>query len=188
MNPLAWLEADMARHMLVEFPLVIGLAFALASRLPARLDAAIARFDAYGLTGWLAASLVAAFWMIPAALDAAIASAAANAAKLASLAAAGFLLRGAMRRSPFVLEAFFVGNFAWMAATVGLVYQEAESRLCLAYIAASQQAAGRGLVVLAMIVLVAWLLLRSRYIFSSASARSQAASGGEARSSASQSR
>jgi hypothetical protein len=160
MNPLAWLEADMARHMLVEFPLVIALGALLARIAPSRIDAAVARFDRMGLTGWLFASLAAAYWMIPAALDAAIASATVNAVKLASLALAGFFLHGAMRRSPMAIEAFFVGNFAWMAATVGLVYQEADTQLCLSYLADSQKGAGRGLVIVAIACLVAWYALR----------------------------
>jgi len=141
------------------------------------------RFDRYGLTGWLFALLVAAFWMVPAALDAAVASTAFDAAKFASLIAAGFLLRGAMRRSPFALEAFFVGNFTWMGATVGLLYQEAESRLCLAYLADAQQRAGTGLVVLAVAVLVAWVALRLArgYILSSDSAGVQVSGGGSER-------
>ena len=183
MNPLTWLEADMARHMLVEIPLVFALGAWAAGRAPPRIDAAVARFDRYGLTGWLFALLVAAFWMIPSALDAAVASAAFNAAKFASLLAAGFLLRGAMRRSPFALEAFFVGNFTWMGATVGLLYQEAESRLCLAYLADAQQRAGTGLVVLAVAVLVAWVALRFArgYILSSDSAGVQVSGGGSER-------
>ena len=60
MNPLAWLEADMARHMLVEFPLLMAAGAAF------RQPQALAAFDRYGLTGWTLASLVAAFWMIPA--------------------------------------------------------------------------------------------------------------------------
>ena len=67
-----------------------------------------------------------------------------------------------MRRSPPVLEAFFVGNFTWMTATVGLLYQDAPVRLCLSYVADSQQLAGRGLVTLAVAVLVAWPALRLR--------------------------
>jgi hypothetical protein len=160
MNPLAPLEADMALHMLVEFPLLAGAGAALAHYAPRRVDDAIATFDRYGLAGWTLASLVAAYWMIPAAIDAALGSGAVNAAKYASLLAAGFALRGALRRSPFALEAFFVGNFTWMAATVGLIYQEAEIQLCLNYLADSQQRAGRGLVVLAVAALIAWFALR----------------------------
>ena len=160
MNPFTWLEADMARHMLVEIPLVVAAGAYLGRFAPPRMHAAIACFDAFGLAGWLLAGLVTAFWMIPAALDAAVASPAMNAAKFASLAAAGFAVRSASRRSPLALEAFFVGNFTWMAATVGLVYQDAETRLCLAYLTDSQQRAGEGLVILAVVAFVAWLALR----------------------------
>ena len=186
MNPLAWLEADMARHMLVEIPLIVAAGAYLARFVPARVDAAIARFDAFGLTGWLFAGLVTAFWMIPAALDAAVASPAMNAAKFASLAAAGFAVRGSLRRSPLALEAFFVGNFTWMAATVGLVYQDAETRLCLAYLTDSQQRAGEGLVIIAVVAFAAWLALRvgRGYILSSDSAGVQSSPGGSERSTA----
>ena len=156
---MAWLEIDMARHMLVEFPLLMALGAILAS---ARIDFLLEAFDRYGLTGWTFATLVLAFWMIPAALDAALGSAAVNGAKYASLVAAGFMLRSAMRRSPVVLEAFFIGNFVWMSATVGLVYQEVETRLCLNYVADSQQRAGGGLVSAAIAVLIAWTALRAR--------------------------
>jgi hypothetical protein len=168
MNPLAWLEADMARHMLVEFPLLLAAGAALVPRAE-RLAAGMAQFDAYGLTGWTTASLVLGFWMIPAALDAALASAAVNGAKYASLLGAGFALRGAMQRSPVALEAFFVGNFAWMWATVGLLYQDAETQLCLNYLADAQQRTGRGLVTAAVVVPLLWLSLRSRKLVDSAS-------------------
>jgi len=88
MNPLAWLEADMARHMLVEIPLIVAAGAGLARFTPAYARTAIARVDAFGLSGWLFAGLVMAFWMIPAALDAAVASPAMNTAKFASLSAA----------------------------------------------------------------------------------------------------
>lgn len=187
---IAWLEADMARHMLVEIPLVVAAGAWLGRFTPALLQEAIARFDAFGLCGWLFAGLVMAFWMIPAALDAAVASAAMNAAKFASLLAAGFLLREALRRSPLALEAFFVGNFTWMAATVGLVYQDAETRLCLAYLTDSQQRAGEGLVIVAIVAFAAWLAVRVArgYILSSASAGVQSSPGGSERSEAIRSR
>lgn len=145
---MSWLEADMARHMLVEFPLLMALGAALAPL----ADRALSAFDRYGLTGWSAASLVLAYWMIPAALDAALGSSVVNAAKYASLVAAGAALRSAMRRSPPVLEAFFVGNFAWMAATVGLIYQESPRQLCLNYLVDAQVRAGQGLVAAAIVL------------------------------------
>ena len=158
----AALEADMARHMLVEFPLVIGIGAVVAGY--ASRAGAFARIDRMGLAGWSFASLVLAYWMIPAALDTALASPAVNAVKFAALAAAGFALRSSASRSPPALEAFFVGNFAWMSATAGLLYQEAETQLCLNYLADGQQRAGRGLVVLSIACAIAWLVARRRRI------------------------
>jgi hypothetical protein len=155
------LEADMARHMLIEFPLALGIG-AVAAGFAPRARAAFARIDRLGFTGWLFASLVLAYWMIPSALDAALASPAMNAAKLASLGLAGFALRASASRSPVALEAFFVGNFAWMSATVGLIYQEADAQLCLNYLADGQQRAGRGLVVLSVACAISWLGARRR--------------------------
>ncbi len=79
-------------------------------------------------------------------------------------------LRAEMHRSSLALEAFSVGNLAWMAATVGLVFQEAESQLCLSYLADSQQRAGRGLVVVAVALVIAWLALRARLFLRDVSA------------------
>ena len=157
MNPAAWLEADMARHMLIEFPLLMAAGAALANVAPPRIAAAIERIDCMGLTGWTFTSLVLGFWMIPAALDAAIASGPVNAAKYASLLAAGFAARGAMVRSPRVVQAFFIGNLVWMTATVGLVYQDAPRQLCLYYRVDAQVWAGRGLIVVSLAVAAAWL-------------------------------
>lgn len=153
------LEADMARHMLVELPLVVGIG-AVATGFAPRAGAAFAHVDRMGLAGWSFASLVLAYWMIPAALDAALASPAVNAVKFATLAAVGFALRASASRSPPALEAFFVGNFAWMSATAGLIYQEAETQLCLNYLADGQQRAGRGLVVLSIACAIAWFVAR----------------------------
>src|SRR5262245_44394430 len=157
MTLLGWLEGDMARHMLVEFPLLMASGAGLAKVAAPRVTAAIERIDRLGLTAWTFTSLVLAFWMIPAALDAAIASAPVNAAKYASLFAAGFAAYGAMARSPRVLQAFFIGNLVWMTATVGLVYQDAPRQLCLYYRVDAQVWAGRGLVVVSLAVAAAWL-------------------------------
>ena len=157
------LEADMARHMLVEFPLVVGIG-AVATGFAPRAGAAFARIDRMGLAGWLFASLALGYWMIPAALDAALAGPAMNAAKFAALAAAGFALRASASRSPPALEVFFVGNFAWMSATAGLLYQDAETQLCLNYLADGQQRAGRGLGALSMAYAIAWLGARRRQL------------------------
>ena len=54
----SWLEADMARHMLLQFPLLVLAGTALASSLPPRVRAACATINAHGLAGLLLCLLV----------------------------------------------------------------------------------------------------------------------------------
>lgn len=161
-----WLEADMARHMLVQFPLLVAAGALLGASLPDRVRGRIAAFNAHGLAGFALFLLVTAFWMIPRALDEALLSPGIEIAKFASLVAAGAALPLSWRAAPPVVQAFFVGNWAWMSAAVGLLYTAAPARLCNFYLLDQQTVAGRGLVVLALLVPLAWIvsLARSGYL------------------------
>ena len=150
-----WLEADMARHMLIEFPLLIGAGWAIGGTFSANARRAIDRWNLYGLAGLTFVLATLGFWMIPAALDAALSGVASASAKYATLFAAGTALRWSWPRAPRMVLAFFIGNVVWMMATVGLLYQEAPQQLCLYYLADSQVNAGRGLVLLAAGLLLA---------------------------------
>jgi hypothetical protein len=141
-------ESRMALHMLVEFPLLLASGWAVA-RLAAR-HAPTDAFDALGLLGVAVVSCVSAFWMIPAALDLALLHEPMRWAKLASWIAAGALLARGWPKLGDEIAVFFLGNLAWMFATAGLLYREAESRLCASYLAEDQLWTGNGLVVLAL--------------------------------------
>ncbi len=142
MNPLALVESRMSLHMLLEFPALLGLGWWLARRLP---WPALARIDAQGLFSATAASCVFAFWMIPAALDLALLSGGFAAAKYASWTVAGALLAWSRERLSPVVTAFFLGNAAWMLATAGLLYRDAETQLCVNYLIPDQLVTGAGL-------------------------------------------
>ena len=161
-----WLEADMARHMLMQFPLLLAAGALLGTSLPRRGRQSVAAFNAHGLAGFALFLLATAFWMIPRALDEALLSPAIEVAKFASLVAAGAALALSWRAAPPVVQAFFVGNWAWMSAAVGLLYEDAPARLCNFYLLDQQAVAGRGLVALAVIVPLAWIvsLARSGYL------------------------
>jgi hypothetical protein len=139
-----WLEIDMTRHMLLEFPLLL-IAGAL-----------VGRCNRLGLLGFVFASLVLTYWMIPAALDAALLDGWVAAGKYVSLVLSGVLLRSSFRMAPLPLQAFFVGNFAWMTATIGLIYQSAPQQLCLNYLPEAQWSAGEGVVAAAVIAGCTW--------------------------------
>lgn len=142
MNPLDLVESRMSLHMLLEFPALLVLGWALGRRWPAPW---LRRVDAQGLLGATAASCVAAFWMIPAALDLSLLSGAMAVLKYASWTAAGALLAWGRERLSPVVAAFFLGNAAWMLATAGLLYRDAETRLCVNYLVPDQLVTGAGL-------------------------------------------
>jgi len=150
-----WLEADMARHLLLEFPLVIASGVLLGATSRHNWLGAPRR-NRYGLTGLTLAALTLTIWMIPAALDAAAKGGWVSALKYDSLAMAGFLLPASLRLAPLAVQAVFVGNMAWMTATAGILYQQADRQLCLAYLTEMQTVTGRGLVVAAAVLVVVW--------------------------------
>ncbi|CAI07751.1 hypothetical protein [Aromatoleum aromaticum] len=162
----AWLEADMARHMLLQFPLLLLAGGLLASALPARLRRCIDACNVHGLSGLFLFLLVSGFWMVPRALDEALLSVWVELAKFGSLLGAGAGLQLSWRAAAPIVQAFFLGNWAWMSAAVGLLYQDVTVRLCNLYLLDQQLVAGRGLVVLALVLPVIWVgtLARSGYL------------------------
>lgn len=158
----AAIEGRMLLHMGIEFPLLFAAGWALARGLDARRpgwDRALAAWDAHGLAAAVWLSAVAALWMLPAALDAALIQPWVAAFKFAGWWLAGLWLASAWPRMPAGVALFFVGNLAWMFATAGLLYQSAEQRLCVNYLWDEQLASGRMLVGAAL-VMTAILLRR----------------------------
>lgn len=163
------LTDTMARHMLVHIPLIMlagwfmGPASALVvlgqehqERRPARRGYG---YNAHGIPGLLLVLLVTAWWMLPRSLDDVLISPAFDALKFFSSFLAGVVLRDSLRRANRVVILFFVGNFCWMTAIVGLLYQENITRLCNFYLLGDQELAGRGLVILAIVLPLFWLFL-----------------------------
>lgn len=157
-------EASMSLHMLLQLPLLFAAGWGASAWLPRRLAAAWARLDALGLSSATLASVVAAFWMIPAALDLAVLGPPFSPmalAKYLSCWLAGLLLAQGWPRLRGPVAAFFLGNASWMLLTAGLLYGEAESRLCVSYRFDEQALSGAGLLA-AGLLLGALALLRLR--------------------------
>lgn len=150
-------ESRMSLHMLGEFPLLFMAGWS-ASRLSlCRLRSrrwlrAQRLLDWHGWTGATLSSGVALVWMLPSALDATLLWSAAGAAKILSWWLAGWWLADSWRRMDAELMLFLVGNLAWMAATAGLLYIDAPTRLCVNYLQNDQRHAGIGLVLLALLL------------------------------------
>ncbi|UYO93070.1 hypothetical protein [Pollutimonas sp. M17] len=170
----ALLTRSMSLHMLLHIPLILLSGILAACAVAAgRVGAAIrvsglrahyAKYNEYGIAGLLLCSFVAAYWMIPRSLDQVLVSAPANGLKYLGLFIAGMALCDSLRRANSVIILFFLGNFSWMTAIAGLLYQDNPQRLCNFYLLGDQEIAGRGLVAVAVLVPVAWLLAERRRI------------------------
>jgi len=160
------LTSLMSLHMLVQIPL-LALAGVFAELAARRRPATSVASDTkrgpwscneYGVPGLLLASLAGTAWMIPKALDDALTDWRVAAFKYVGLPVAGWVLSASLRLAPAVIKLFFLGNFCWMAAIVGMLYLDQPVRLCNAYLLDDQDWAGRGLIALAIILPLGWLL------------------------------
>ncbi|MDN5844185.1 MAG: hypothetical protein L0H54_12160 [Alcaligenaceae bacterium] len=169
------LTALMSTHMLVQIPLLV-LAGVFAEQAwrarPGRgrnpIRAAGAKrwsYNEYGVPGMLLATLIGAYWMIPKALDDALVLWQVEVFKYLGLFLVGVIVRASVRHSDTVIKLFFLGNFCWMSAIVGMVYLDQPIRLCNAYLQGDQEWAGRGLIALAIILPSTWLLAEVRPIW-----------------------
>lgn len=156
------LEATMWRHMLVQLPLLVACGALLGPWL--RLPPGAARWDAQGLATLTGAAFATTYWMIPRALEQALADPFANGMKFASLLLLGALLPGALRRAHVVVQLFFVANICAMMAIAGMLYRELPQRLCNAYLLDDQDRTGSWLVGLALVLGVAWCIVNARHI------------------------
>jgi len=159
------LTAQMSLHMLVQIPLLV-LAGLLAYHAMPCNGAAVLRpesthqrpwgWNEYGVPGLVLVSLAGAAWMIPKALDDALTDWRIALAKYAGLPVCGWLLGTSLRRAPAVVKLFFLGNFCWMSAIVGMTYLDLPVRLCNAYLVDDQVWTGRGLIALSMALALFW--------------------------------
>ncbi|MGV8899820.1 MAG: hypothetical protein ACOH2B_11345 [Burkholderiaceae bacterium] len=173
------LERSMPLHMLVQMPMLLGAGVACAFALrhacsvqntSNRLQCGIGRLaahrfwkiDEYGIVALSFFLLLSAYWMIPKALDDVLVSPAAEMLKFAGFFGVGLVLPGTLARANRVIQLFFLGNFSWMMAIVGMLYQDTTVRLCNAYLLDDQVIAGRGLVVLSVLLPVIWFMHSAR--------------------------
>ena len=150
------LEPVMVTHMLVQIPLLAVAGALGAGALPRRLRSRIAEWNKGGISGALLAAIVSSWWMVPRALDLALASPAMELTKFVTLPllvgaplALSWSSLGAMGRG------FLVANALPMWAVVGWAYIAAPVRLCNYYVTDQQVTAGIGLVAVSIALGVA---------------------------------
>jgi hypothetical protein len=131
--------------MLVQMPSL----FALGIVLRGSTDGPVRTLDV-DLAGWIFVATTLTIWMIPAAMDAAVASVGVDVAKFLTVVISGALSRRLLQHGSGPLALFFVTNIVCMTAIAGMLYLGADLRLCNAYLLDDQVYAGRGLIALAL--------------------------------------
>ena len=154
----------MARHMLVQFPLLMlcgallasGLPAALGKRYPVRREPA-SSWNAYGMTGLFGTALVLALLMVPRVLDLALIHPWVELAKITALLASGAAIWLSWRPAGWLVQGFFLGQVLPMMAVAGTLYESSPTRVCNAYLLDDQVLLGQLLVWIAAGIASAWL-------------------------------
>lgn len=153
------LERDMAVHMIVQLPLLIGVGWLLASVLRRHEPGWLRDADWLGIPGILLVVFGSSFWMLPRALDAALADPLFDFAKFLSLALlVGLPLGLSWRRMPALGRAFIWANFIPKLGAVGGLYLAAPDRLCAYYRLDQQAETGWALIIVATALGLSWFI------------------------------
>ncbi len=167
--PVAWgmlwiarapLEHEMALHMAVQLPLLIGVGYMLATFLRPYEPRWFAESDWLGIPGLLLVVFATSFWMLPRMLDLALSEPWIDSAKFASLPLlAGLPLGSSWPRMPGLGRAFLWANFIPKLGAIGGLYLAAPTRLCAYYRLDQQAAAGIALIAVAIVLGTCWSVI-----------------------------
>ena len=153
------LESDMAVHMTIQVPLLIGIGVFLATGVRLHEPHWLADADWLGIPGIMMVVLGTSFWMLPRALDGAVADPLVDAAKFLSLPLlVGLPLGLSWRRMPPLGRAFIWANFIPKLGAIGGLYLAAPTRLCAYYRLDQQTVAGWTLIVVAVVLGLLWFI------------------------------
>jgi hypothetical protein len=153
------LERDMAVQMTVQLPLLIGVGWLVAAVLRPYEPRWLGEADWLGIPGLIAVAFGTTFWMVPRALDAALADPLVDLGKFLGLPLlVGLPLGSSWRRMPALGRAFLWANFIPKLGAVGGLYLAAPSRLCAYYRLDQQAAAGWTLIAVATALGLLWFV------------------------------
>jgi hypothetical protein len=151
------LEREMALQMAVQMPLLIALGVLLAGWVRRYEPRWLADTDWLGISGIVLVVFGTSFWMLPRALDEAVAEPFVDLAKFLSLSLlVGLPLGLSWRRMPPLGRAFIWANFIPKLGAIGGLYLAAPTRLCAYYPLDQQDLAGWTLIAIAVALGLTW--------------------------------
>lgn len=154
----AALESGMATHMLLQLPLLALAGSLLAGPLRRSVESLQDRLDRSGIALALVAVLASSYWMLPRALDAALADPWMETAKFLTLPLlVGLPARLCAPRLSALAAGFVIANLLSMLAVVGWLYSSFPARLCNYYLLDQQVIAGTALLWISGALAVLWL-------------------------------
>jgi hypothetical protein len=157
------LERVMIGHMLVQIPLLAVTGVLMARALPPALTRRLAKWNAGGVSGILLALIASSWWMVPRALDSALASPAMEVTKFVTLPLlVGVPLALSWGALGGIGRGFVIANVLPMWAVVGWAYAAAPVRVCNYYLVDQQVVAGFGLLNLSVALGVATAVMAFR--------------------------
>ncbi len=160
------LESSMTTQMLLQLPLLIGIGWLSAQALGTRWRTHVDHWNHLGISGLVLASVTAAVWMLPRALDASVTEPWATTAKYLSLPLlVGLPFALSWPRMNFIVRGFFLLEFIATFFRLGWLYMISPQRLCSLYLLDDQQRLGQTMLVIGatLFVGVAGLLVWGRF-------------------------
>lgn len=152
------LESGMATHMLLQIPLLALAGSLLAGSLRRSVESLQDRLDRSGIALALVAVLASSYWMLPRALDAALADPWVETGKFLALPMlVGLPARLCAPRLSALAAGFAIANLLSMLAVVGWLYSVFPARLCNYYLMDQQIVAGAALLWISGALAVLWL-------------------------------
>ncbi|MBC7811596.1 MAG: hypothetical protein H7175_10640 [Burkholderiales bacterium] len=152
------LEATMSTHMLVQIPLLVATGIVVCSLLPERCQDWLLGAAGGPIPCVVLAIFASSYWMLPRALDAALANPLTEGAKFISLPIlVGLPLALAWKQLTPLGRGFIWTNFISMLAVLGWLYIAAPVRICNSYLLDQQVDAGWLMVKLAVLIFAWWL-------------------------------
>lgn len=152
-----FLEANMTRHMLVQFPLLALIGCWVAGSLPRNWMRRLNLWNGYGISGLFASAVMLAILMIPRVLDLALVDGRIELVKWLALLVCGAALRLSWQPAGLLVQGFFLGNVLPMMVVVGYLFESSPVRLCNAYLLDDQERLGQSLIWVAATIGLAWL-------------------------------